>query len=528
MTVPDVAPRPLASPEPLLQDLVLRLAPGVTAGAHPETVTSVAPFTGGPLARLPLSTPDDVLAAYAGARAAQRPWAKRSVRERAAVFLRLHDLVLERQDELLDLIQLEAGKARRHALEEVVDVALNARHYGRSGPRYLRPTRHSGIVPVLSEVVERHHPKGVVGIVSPWNYPLTLAVSDAIPAFIAGNAVVHKPDTQTALTALWVRALAVEAGLPEQVWQVVLGDGPTVGRAVVDGGDYVCFTGSTPVGREVAERCARRLVGCSLELGGKNPLIVLDDADLDRAAEAAVRDCFANAGQLCVSTERLYVVDGVFDAFVDRFVRRVRSLSLGTTLDYGPAMGSLVSAAQLARVSQHVDDAVAKGATVLAGGVPRPDVGPYFYEPTVLTGVTEDMALCRNETFGPVVSLRAVREEQEALRLANDSDFGLNASVWTGDVARGRRLAAGLRTGTVTVNETYAAAWGATSSPMGGVKDSGLGRRHGRDGILKYTEPQTVAVQHLHGFAPPPSVSYDTWAKAFTVGLRAMKALGRR
>jgi succinate-semialdehyde dehydrogenase/glutarate-semialdehyde dehydrogenase len=191
-------------------------------------------------------------------------------------------------------------------------------------------------------------------------------------------------------------------------------------------------------------------------------------------------------------------------------------------------MGSLVSAAQLARVSQHVDDAVAKGATVLAGGVPRPDVGPYFYEPTVLTGVTEDMALCRNETFGPVVSLRAVREEQEALRLANDSDFGLNASVWTGDVARGRRLAAGLRTGTVTVNETYAAAWGATSSPMGGVKDSGLGRRHGRDGILKYTEPQTVAVQHLHGFAPPPSVSYDTWAKAFTVGLRAMKALGRR
>jgi succinate-semialdehyde dehydrogenase/glutarate-semialdehyde dehydrogenase len=241
-----------------------------------------------------------------------------------------------------------------------------------------------------------------------------------------------------------------------------------------------------------------------------------------------VRDCFSNAGQLCVSMERLYLVESVHDAFLDRFLARVRELRLGSELAYGPDMGSLISAAQLDRVSAHVDDAVAKGATVLAGGRARPELGPWFYEPTVLTGVTEEMALCRAETFGPVVSVRAVRDVDEAVTLANDSEFGLNASVWSRDVSAARQVAARLRTGTVSINETYAAAWGATRSPMGGVKDSGLGRRHGRDGILKYTDSQTVAVQRLQGFAPPPSVSFDTWARGFTVSLRALKALGRR
>jgi succinate-semialdehyde dehydrogenase/glutarate-semialdehyde dehydrogenase len=504
------------------------LTAAVVRSPGAASATTCAPFTGELLAELPVSTPDDVARAYVVARAAQQRWAATPLATRSALFLRLHDLVLDRQDEVLDLVQLETGKARRHALEELVDVALNARHYARTARRYLAPARHGGIVPLLSSAHELHHPKGVVGIVSPWNYPLTLAVSDAIPAFLAGNAVVHKPDTQTALTALWIRALAVEAGLPADLWQIVVGDGPVIGRAVVDGGDFVCFTGSTPVGREVAERCARRLVGCSLELGGKNPMLVLDDADLDRAAEGAVRDCFSNAGQLCISMERLYLVESVHDAFLDRFLGRVRALRLGSELDYGPDMGSLISAAQLDRVRAHVDDAVAKGATVLAGGQARPDLGPYFYEPTVLTGVTEDMVLCRAETFGPVVSVRAVADVDEAVRRANDSEYGLNASVWTRDVARGRAVAARLRTGTVSVNETYAAVWGATRSPMGGVKESGLGRRHGRDGILKYTESQTVAVQRLHGFAPPPSVSWDAWARGFSVSLRALKALGRR
>jgi succinate-semialdehyde dehydrogenase/glutarate-semialdehyde dehydrogenase len=491
------------------------------------TVTTRAPFDGTPVAELPVSSEADVDAAFARAHEAQRTWAARPVRDRARVLLRLHDLVLARQDEGLDLVQAETGKARRHAFEEVVDVALNARYYGRTAHRDLRPTRRAGLVPVLSQVHELRHPKGVVGIVSPWNYPLTLAASDGLPAFVAGNAVVHKPDTQTALTALWVRGLALEAGLPADVWQVVIGDGPTIGAAVVDRADFVCFTGSTRVGREVGERCGRRLVGCSLELGGKNSLLVLEDADLDRAAEAAVRDCFSGAGQLCVSPERLYLAEPVHDAFLDRFLTRVRALRLGTAFDYSVDVGSLLSQAQLDRVAARVDDAVAKGATVLAGGRARPDIGPLFYEPTVLAGVTEDMALCREETFGPVVAVQSVTDEHQAVRLANDTAYGLHASVWTRDVARGRQVAARIETGTVSINETYGAAWGATAAPMGGRKESGLGRRHGHEGLLKYTEPQTVAVQHLVPFAPPDQVPFDAWARGFTAALRVLKAVGR-
>ncbi|MCX5212450.1 succinic semialdehyde dehydrogenase [Kitasatospora sp. NBC_00240] len=504
--------------------LVARLAAGVTAAGEPVPVDTLAPLTGERLATLPQSTPADVELAYELARRAQRAWAALPVRRRAAVLLRFHDLLLQRQDEVLDLIQAETGKARLHAFEEVLGAALAARHYGRAAHKYLRDRRRGGAVPVLTHTVEARRPKGVIGQISPWNYPLELSVGDALPAFVAGNAVVNKPDTQTALTALWARELLVEAGLPADLWQIVIGDGPVIGPAVVEHADYVSFTGSTRTGREVAQKAAARLVGASLELGGKNALLVLADADLDKAAEGAVRACFSSAGQLCISVERLFVHRSVADEFLARFAARTGALRLGGGLAYGADMGSLVSERQLEVVSRHVEEAVKAGATVLAGGRARPDLGPLFFEPTILDGVTPEMTVCAEETFGPVVSVYRFDTEDEAVAAANSTSYGLNSSVWTKDPRRGRAVAARLRTGTVNVNEAYAAAYGSVASPMGGMGDSGLGRRHGSEGILRYTEAQTIASQRLLPIGPSLGMDDEKFAALFTTGLRAMKA----
>ncbi|MGW7351698.1 succinic semialdehyde dehydrogenase [Streptomyces sp. NPDC054784] len=520
-----VAPTPAGArtaADVVTPELVARLtAPVVGTGS----TASHAPFTGERLAELPESTPEDVATAFARARAAQQAWADTPVRRRAAVLLRFHDLVLGRQSEILDLIQLETGKARLHAFEEVLAVAVAARHYGRKAPSYLGAKRHTGAIPALTKVTELRQPRGVVGQVAPWNYPFELSVGDALPALVAGNALVMKPDTETALTALRARELLVEAGLPPEVFQVVLGDGPVVGTAVVEHADYVSFTGSTRTGREVAQRAAARLVGCTLELGGKNAMIVLPDADLDKAAQGAVRGAFSSAGQLCVSIERLYVHESVADDFLARFAARTRAMRLGSSLVYGADMGSLVSQRQLDTVGRHVEDAVAKGAKVVAGGRARPDVGPYFYEPTVLDGVESPMAVCGEETFGPVVSVYRFTSEDEAVALANGTPYGLNSSVWSRSGRRAHRVAARLRSGTVNVNEGYASAYGSVQAPMGGMGDSGLGRRHGSEGILKYTEAQTVAHQRVLPMAPSLGMSEEAYAAFMGRSLRLMKAL---
>ncbi|HEY8458291.1 MAG TPA: succinic semialdehyde dehydrogenase [Actinopolymorphaceae bacterium] len=492
-----------------------------------ETITSVSPLTGEPLAQIPVSSDADVAAAFERARAAQAEWARVPVRERARILLRLHDLVFQRQEAILDIVQWESGKARRHAYEEVADVAMNARYYARTAPRLLRPRRRAGLFPLLTHTVELRHPKGVVGVIAPWNYPLTMAISDALPALAAGNAVVTKPASQTILCALVGAELLAEAGLPDGLWQIVVGEGSRVGSAVIENADFVCFTGSTETGRRVARRCGERLIGTSLELGGKNPLLVLDDADPDKAAEGAVRGCFSNAGQLCISIERLYVDARVYDAFVERFLTRVNQMKVAATFDYTADMGSLTSADQLATVTAHVDDAVSKGANVLAGGKPRPDLGPYFFEPTVLSGVTPAMRCYREETFGPVVSLYRVDDADEAVAAANDSPYGLNAAVYGRDVRRARVVASRIRAGTVNVNDAYVAAWGSVDAPMGGMGDSGLGRRHGVDGLMKYTEAQTVAVQRVP-IAPIGGMSYETFTRSVGAGLRTLRWLGRK
>ncbi|WP_406229733.1 succinic semialdehyde dehydrogenase [Nocardia sp. NBC_01009] len=521
-TAPQLAPAD-ALPESLVQPLLARAA----AGGAPS-VEVFAPATGRKIADLPQSSTADIETAFATAREAQRGWAQRPVRERIAVLRRFHDIVLAEQSTILDIVQTEAGKSRAHAFDEVGDVAVNARYYASVAAKLLANRKPRGVLPVLTQVDVRHRPKGVVAVISPWNYPLALAASDALPALVAGNAVVARPDNQTALTALWAIDAAERAGLPSGLWQAVLGRGSVIGGEVIARADYVDYTGSSTTGRTIAKQAGERLIGYSLELGGKNPLLVLADADVSRAAKIAIRACFASAGQLCESMERIYVHDKVYDQFVTEFVEHVRALELGADLNFGSDMGSLTFQRQLDTVSAHVDDAVAKGATVLAGGRARPDLGPYFYEPTVLADVRPGMTVYREETFGPVVSIYRVGSDDEAVEQANDTAYGLNASVWTRDAARGRQVAARINAGSVNVNEGFIAAWGSADAPSGGLGISGTGRRHGPEGLLKYIDTQTIAVQRVLPIAPLPGMSEELWAKTMTLYFGVMKTLRQK
>src|SRR5215210_1770731 len=314
-------------------------------------VTSYAPATGKPLAVIPQSTEADVKDAFARARRAQQSWQRTSLDHRAEILLRLHDLVLERQDEIIDLICWESGKARKHAFDEPLHIALTARYYARTAHDHLDTERKLGVVPGLTRVEVNHVPKGVVGIISPWNYPFTLALCDGLPALLAGNAVVIKPDSQTVLTALLGAELLEQAGFPRELWQVVAGPGREIGTPLIQGVDYMCFTGSTATGKLIAQQCAERVIGCSLELGGKNPILILRDASVEKAAEGTARASFSNAGQLCVSTERLFVADQIYDRFVERFVARTQAMTLGANLDWAVDMGTLISPDQLETVT---------------------------------------------------------------------------------------------------------------------------------------------------------------------------------
>lgn len=492
----------------------------VQPGAPDATV--VAPFTGAPLGTIPRGAPDDVLAAVRAARAAQPGWAATPLSRRAAVLARFHEELLARREEIVDLIQLESGKARRYAFEEIIDTALVAKHYAVHGGRYLRPRRRRGALPLLTTTVELHHPVGVVGVISPWNFPLILSITDALAALLAGNAVVLRPDMQTSFSALWAAELLYECGLPREVLRVVTGEGAELGPPLIGAVDFVMFTGSTRTGKGVARQAAERLVGYSLELGGKNPMIVLPDADLDAAVDGAVRGSFAGAGQVCVSIERIYVARALHDDFVEKLVERTRTLRLGATFDYSVDVGTLTSRRQLETVEAHVADAVAKGARILAGGRRRPDLGPFFYEPTVLAGVKPGMLAFAEETFGPVVSVYPFDDVEQAIEAANATPYGLNASVWSRSTRAAVRVASRIRAGSVNVNEAYAATWTATGSPIGGMKESGVGRRHGEEGLLKYTEAQTIAVQRFIPLAPPPYLDESLYTKLMSGVVRLL------
>ena len=448
------------------------------------------------------------------ARSAFPNWSQTTVRHRAAIARRFGELVLANRDRILDAIQADTKKSRSNALDEILDVVGLCAYYARKSPSILKSRRRAGAVPVLTKTIERHVPIGVVGIITPWNYPFTLPASDLIPAIVAGNTVVLLPDAATPRSADVIVDLLAQAGVPDGVVNLVHGGGRVHGAALINRADFIMFTGSTATGAIVAQQCAERLIGFSGELGGKNPLIVLDDADVQRAAAGAVRASFSNSGQLCVSTERAYVHTDVFDEFVAAFVSHTEAMSLGDGNDWEIDMGPLISETQADRVMSHIDEAVAKGATLLTGGRRRPDISPTFVEPTILTGVTDQMTLGRSETFGPVISVYRVASNAEALERANDSEYGLNTSVWSR--RHGAEFAESVRSGTVTINDGFSASFASHDAPMGGMKRSGVGRRHGRTGLLKYTDSQTVAQQRLWGIAPFPGQSNEQFAALIT------------
>lgn len=485
----------------------------------------VAPFDLTVIGTINQGTNEDVQSAAKRARTAQPAWAALGARKRARVLLRFHDLLLKNVDELTDLIQLEAGKARLDAWKEVVDTVGVTRYFANVTPKVTRRKRHQGAMPLFTKTYEYRHPKGLVGFISPWNYPFNLSISDAIGALATGNAVLVKPDEKTPYSAIYAARLLEMAGVPRDVIQVVTGSGASIGATIVDEVDFIMFTGSTAVGRLIAERAGRRLIGCSMELGGKNAAIVLPDADLERTVRELAAGSHANAGQTCVAMERVYVHESIRQEFTARFVEYAASMPMTASFDFSGELSSLIDQSQLDRVHAHVEDAVAHGATLLTGGKPRPDVGPLFYAATVLTDVTEDMKVCRQETFGPVTVIYGYHDVGQAIAAANDSELGLHFSLWTRDTSRALDIARRLEAGSVTVNDGLVASWGSHEAPMGGMKDSGLGRRHGLEGILKFTEPQTVAVQRLiPAYSPFGGIS----AERFTGMIQFLTRVFRR
>lgn len=510
--------RPASITDAFLTSLVARVP---SSGAAPWPLTEV--YTGERLVDLPQSSPADIEEAFVRAREAQRIWAAWPLRKRLRVFRTAHRLLLASTHTTADLIQAESGKNRRMAVEETCDPPMVISHYLKRAPKLLSQTTRGGPVPLVSSSTEIRRPKGVVAIIAPWNFPFATGLSDAIPALMAGNAVVLKPDNKTALSPLHGIALLERAGLPKGLFQVVCGEGPDVGPTLIDNANYVMFTGSTATGRVIGERAGRNLIGCCLELGGKNPMVVLDDVEVDEWVNGALFGVFGNTGQICMHIERIYLPDSRYEELKAAFVKATEALEIGAAYDFGPDVGSLISADHMARVYAHVEEAVAKGAHVVTGGRARPDIGPAFFEPTILEGVTSQMACGVTETFGPVVALHRYRTVEEAIALANDTDYGLNASVWGRDLARAERVARRIEAGNVNVNDALATAYASKGTPSGGIKQSGVGARHGDQGLLKYTDVQNLAVLKKQVMGIRPGQDYDAYVEQMLSGLRMMR-----
>lgn len=480
------------------------------AGANGTGIPVENPATGQTITTVPTLTAGDVKALVARARAAQPAWEAVGFEERGRVLRRAQKWVTDNAERIIETIVSETGKTYEDAqLAEIMYAAAAFGFWAKEAPGFLADEPMKSANPLVKgkKLVVRYRPVGVVGVIGPWNFPLTNSFGDCIPALAAGNAVILKPSEITPLTSLLMAEGLRASGLPDDVFQVATGDGAT-GAALVDEVDFVMFTGSTKTGRKVAERAAQTLTPVGLELGGKDPMIVLADADLERAANAAAYYSMNNGGQVCISIERVYVEAPVYEQFVSKVTEKVSKLRQGRSTGPGSVdVGAVTFPPQLDIIQAHVRDAVDKGARVLTGG--RAADGPgMFYEPTVLVDVDHTMSCMTEETFGPTLPIMKVPDAEEALRLANDSPYGLQASVWTKDTRRGEELARRVEAGAVCVNDAQIN-YTALELPMGGWKTSGLGTRHGAGGIRKYTKQQTILVTRLAGKRDPHMFPYN-------------------
>jgi len=451
-----------------------------------------SPVTRKPIGEFTCASTEDVNAAVARARKAQEGWGRLSFDERAAYMWRLLDHFVNHQDEIIDAVIAETGKPRPEAIAMEVYAPCDAIcYYAKRAKKFLKPEKRRihGPLGLMKKLRVVYKPLGVVGLITPWNGPIALAVNPTVQALMAGNAVVHKPSEVTPFSTLVFKKFTEAAGFPDDLYQVVQGDGAT-GAALIDSGvDKVSFTGSVATGRRVAEECGKRLIPCSLELGGKDAMIVCEDADLQRAADGALFGSCMNSGHFCCGTERIYVVESVYERFVEKVVEGARELRQSDEgeCDVGPIFWDK----QLDIIEAHVEDARSRGAKVLVGGRRNPDLEGLYYEPTVVTDVTQDMDLMRKETFGPIISIMKVKDEEDAIRHANDSDYGLNGNVWTVDQEKGFRIAERIDTGGVCVND-MAITYGVPEAPFGGRKDSGVGQINGKTGIRGYCHAQPI------------------------------------
>lgn len=455
------------------------------------------PATGRVIGTVRNHTSDEVAEAVRLAREVQPAWQGLGLRGRAAVLRRCQRWFVDNSGRLRDSITAENGKTHDDAEVEVAYCTAAFGFWATHAEQFLRPERVRSFSPFVvgRDLFVRYEPVGVVGVIGPWNNPLMNSFGDAIPALAAGNAVVLKPSEQTPLTALLTEDVLRRCGVPEGVYRVVTGDGET-GAALVDTVDSVMFTGSTRTGRKVAERAASRLIPASLELGGKDPMIVLEGADLERAANVAVYGALHNTGQTCISVERLFVQDSIHDQFVAKVADRFGRIRQGRSRGFGQFdVGAMTFPPQLDLVEAHVRDAVGQGARVLVGGEAHRD-GGRFFEPTILVDVDPSMRCMREETFGPVLPIMRVHDADEAVRLANETPYGLQASIFAGSTAEGLRIGRQLEAGVVTVNDALIN-YMALELPMGGWKESGLGVRHGPEGIRKYTRRQSLLVSRV-------------------------------